>query len=166
MNRELVASRQHPSICHFVELGRVAALAMKERLGVGQKDAKEQGTLVRDELSCVCRPGEDLLSSPRSVPESSRFELAMWEKWKDCEKVQAQSYFCYMGRPEGDLSSIPHLQAELEYSAEITWILMDRGDDEGEPVLAAQQLCWLCKHGEGPPSTQHPPAEPDCSGWS
>lgn len=100
MNREQVASRHHPSTCHFVELGHFAALAMKERLAVGEEDAKEQETLEQDELCCFCRPGEDHLNSPRSVPESSRFAQAMWEKSKDCEQVQARGYLRYMGRPE------------------------------------------------------------------
>lgn len=43
---------------------------------------------------------------------------------------------------------------------------MDRDDDEGEPALAEQELCWLCMHGGDPQSTQHPPALSECSGWS
>lgn len=165
MNREQVASRHHPSICHFVERGHVAVLAMKERLGVGEEKAKEQEMLAQDELSYLCRPGEDLLSSPRPVPESSCFAQAMWEKSEDCGQAQAQSYFHCMGRPEGDFSSIP--PAELQYFAQTKWILMDRDDDEGEPALAAQEeLCWLCNHGGDPPSTQHRPVEFECSGWS
>lgn len=167
MNREEVASRHHPSICHFVELGHFAALAMKERLGVGEEDAKEQETLGQDELSCFCRPGEDLLNRPQSVPESSCFAQAMWEKSKGCGQVQAQSYLRSMGRPEGDLSSIPHLQPELEYFAVTRWILLDRDyDDEGVPALAEQELCWLCMHGGDSQSTQCPPTKSECSGWS